>query len=208
MSTTHTSAAALAVVLVACAGSPDPVREDITAEEHEREAEEEEREAAEHDAQYDPDARTAGGQEAAARFGIGVYNPTEGHRAAAEEHRAHAEAHRRRAEQLRAFEQAECAEFPAETRAACPLLIGVERVEDVPGGAAITFAEDVDLTPVVDHIRCHLAFAAAEGLEGMEECGLYVLGARVELRERTIVLTTTERRQVAELRRRVRAQLR
>lgn len=204
MSRIHMGSAAFAALLLACAGSPDPVREDLTAEGHEREAEEEEREAEDHEGRYNPHATTAGG--ATARFGVDAYNPTEAQLAAAEEHRAHAEAHRQRAAELRAFEEAQCSEFPAETRAACPLLVGLERVEDVGGGVRMTFARDADITPVVEHIRCHLAFAAAQGRDGMEDCALYVSGAELEVSDGAVLLTTTERAQVAELRRRVRAQ--
>ena len=199
----------LALLALACGGPQDPATEDLTAEEHEAEAAREEAAASEHEDRYDPDARlTTGGQQPGTDlyYGTDHYNPTEVHLHAAVEHRDHADAHRARAEQLRSFAEAECAEFPPETRASCPLLLGLEEVEDIDGGIRMTFASEQDLAPVVDHIRCHIAFAAARGDDGMETCALYVHGARVAVQDNVVSLTTDRGEHVAELRSRVRRQ--
>jgi len=202
--------ALLALALgVACGGPQDPATENLTAAEHEAEAEREEAAAAEHEGQYDPDARlTTGGQQPGTDlyYGTDHYNPTEVHLHAADDHREHAGAHRERAAQLRDFAEAECAEFPPETRASCPLLLGLVEVEDIEAGIRMTFASAQDLAPVVDHIRCHIAFAAAMGNEGMDHCALYVHGASVDVEGTSVDLITDQPGFVAELRRRVRVQ--
>lgn len=187
-------ALAAGTLLIGCGGPEDPRAEDLTAEEHEAEAQRELREAEETADHY-----------RAVYYGPEVYNPTEAHLYDAAVHQAHAEAHRLRASELRAYEAVECVEFPPETRAACPLLLEVVDVSNIDGGVRITFAESVDIAPVVDHVRCHLAFAAAEGGEGLEDCGLYVPGARAVSvpGENVIQLTTDQPEHIPELRRRV-----
>jgi hypothetical protein len=208
MKATHVRATLVgALILVACGGPQDPAEEDLTAAEHEEQAAREEQEAEEHEDRYDPGARTtAGGAATETFYGLDVYNPTEVHLTEAEEHRAHAQAHREMAEALRAYEELECGRFPPGARAACPLLLGLESVEDIEGGVQMTFAEGANLEPVLDHIRCHIAFAAAQGTEGIEHCALYVHGAQVAVDGRVVILTTTEEDHVAELRERVRIQ--
>ncbi len=200
---------ALALALLAgCGGAREPAAEPLTAAEHEAEASREEAAARAHDAQYDPDARTtSGGEPPDPRYhGHDVYNPTASHLVEAELHRQHGHAHRERAEVLRAFEDAECARFPADSRASCPLLLGLEAVEPIEGGVRLRFAEGVDFASVVDHVRCHIAFAAAHGTEGISECALYVPGARVVVDGRELLLTTSDAGRVEELRRRVAVQ--
>jgi hypothetical protein len=85
-------------------------------------------------------------------------------------------------------------------------LLGVEGMADVEGGVAIEFGADRDIAPVIEHLRCHIAFAAARGTEGIEHCALYVQGARVEARGQTVLLTTSDSARVDELRRRARVQ--
>ena len=196
------------LLLLGCGGPLDPRTESLTASQHETEAQAEEGAAREHDAQYDPDARRAVGGRGATGdvYGLQVYNPTDAHLEEAAAHHAHAEAHRDRADELRAYEEHECAMFPAETREACPLLLGAEAMDDVEGGVQITFAADQDVAPILQHLRCHIAFAAAQGREGMESCALYVFGARVDAEGQVVRLTTPVAGNVAELRRRARVQ--
>lgn len=210
MNTRHLAVAVAASLLLGCGGPQDPATEDLTAEEHEDQAAAEERLAQERAAEYDPDARMRVGSvnpDSPVFYGPEVYNPTEVHLDAAREHREHAEAHRTVADQLRVYAQQECAEFPADTRASCPLLLGLETVENIDGGVRMHFASQLDLRPVVDHIRCHIAFAAAEGREGIEHCALYVHGAQVRVEGNSVILTTTVPGNVEELRRRVAVQL-
>jgi hypothetical protein len=200
----------LAGALFAGCGASEVRVEELSAARHEREAASEERQALEHEGRYDPAARRSvgGARSGEAYFGVDVYNPTEGELRAAQQHREHAHAHRDAAEQLRAFEERECAHFPSETRVACPLLAGaVIRVEDVDGGVMLIFADGVDPTPVLDHIRCHLAYAASRGRDALAECALYVEGAVLEVTSDGATLTTDAQAHVAELRRRVRVQL-
>jgi hypothetical protein len=203
-------ALALAVALPWACGAPQP--DDLSVAEHLREARAHEREAAEHEAEYDPDVRLAQPQGTFDHpelfWGSEVYNPTEAQLAAAARHRERAAAHRRAAAQLAAWEEAECARFPPETRTACPLLLGVTETEDVPGGIRISFAPDVSRDALLDHIRCHLAFARSHHRWGMAGCPLYVKGVRAEGRGARQILLTVEgagEDAVAQLRRRARA---
>jgi len=204
----HRAGLALALLALGCGGPQDPADEHLTAEEHEQQAAQEEAEAAEHEAAYDPDARhpTAGGAQNPEFHGLDVYNPTTGQLVEAEEHREHAQAHRAQAEALREFEDAECANFPPASRASCPLLLGLEEVVEIDGGMQLRFADGVDHSSVVDHVRCHIAFAAARGTAGISHCALYVPGVRVEIDGQDVSLVTDEDDQVPDLRRRVRLQ--
>lgn len=196
MSSKTTLAALIAALTFGCGGAQNPRDEDLTAEEHEAEAEREEAAAEQHEAQ------TRG----TVFYAQDVYDPSDAHRFEAEQHREHAEAHRRMAERLRAFEDAECSEFPPETRASCPLLLDLESIEDIEGGVRLTFAADQEIEPVIDHIRCHIAFAQAEGTGGIDSCALYVPGTTVTVNMNVVDLVTDEEEHVAELRRRVSVQ--
>jgi len=190
--------AALSTLLFACGGPQDPASEDLTAEEHEAEADREEGLASEH--------QHVGEQGENVIYGPADYNPAESELSQAEEHRAHAQAHRDRAAALLAFEDAECSRFTESARSACPFLLGLESVEDVDGGASLTFGEAQNIDAITDHIRCHLAFVGAQGDEGIEDCALYVPGATLNREANVLVLRTDQGDQVAELRRRVRVQ--
>jgi hypothetical protein len=203
----------MAALLAACGGSQGTNPDDMSAEEHRRAAATEEEEAAEHEAEYDPDARstmgTANAPTSESFYGPDLYNPTEVHLAEAQRHEDLAEEHRAAAEALEAYEEQECARFPPATRAACPLLGQLESVEDVEGGVRLRFAEGVPLDAVADHMRCHVAYARTRGREGMEHCPLYVEGAAVGTDDGAVTLTTDAGEEaVAELRARARAHLR
>ncbi len=185
--------------VAACGGPQDPATEDLTVAEHEAEADREEASAAERVRDSETSPRTI--------HGLDTYDPAAGHLNDAEAHRAHAQAHRDRAEALRAFEEAECSLFTPSSRSACPFLLGLETIEDIDGGARMTFAEGSDVPAVVDHIRCHLAFVAAQGSEGIDDCALYVPGTTVEQNGNVVVLTTPRDEHVDELRRRLNVQL-
>ncbi|MEC7519700.1 MAG: hypothetical protein VYE22_07540 [Myxococcota bacterium] len=208
MNTTKTILVGAVALAFSCGGSQDPAAENLTAAEHYAEAEREETRAAEAEGRYDPDARERTSSEGLGPVSVGgrSYNPTEHELHTADQHRRHAAAHRARAEELLAFEAQECELLPEQSRAACPLLLDLEAVEDVNGGVRMVFAEGPNLDPVAQHIRCHIAFAAARGDEGMQDCALYVHGARVERQGNVILLTTSQGQHVADLRARVRRQ--
>ena len=189
--------------MVGCGGTQNPRDQDMTAAEHEGEAEQEERAGDERESHYDEAAVGTGAASHQAFHGTDVYNPTAHHAVAAEAHREHAQEHRARAGALRAFEDAECSQFPAETRASCPLLLGLQSVEDIDGGSQLTFDPETDFGSVIDHLRCHVAFASAQGREGINHCALYVHGAEIHVEEHIVTLTTPEADHVAELRDRV-----
>jgi len=138
-------------------------------------------------------------------YGLTDYNPTEGHLAQAQQHQDLAAEHRAAAEELEAYEEHECARFPSQTRASCPLLGQVASVEDVDGGVRVVLSEGANAAAVADHMRCHLAYARTQGREGMDRCPLYVEGAAVDSEGDITLTTNAGDAAVAELRRRARA---
>lgn len=184
--------AAVAVTLAAaflfagCGSTAAGVRpDDMSAEEHARQARAEEAAADRHEAQYDPAAvetREATGGVAARNEGGGAVrsvNPTAVHREEAATHHEHAEQHAAAAQALRAYEAAECRAFPPETRAACPLLSDVTGVTDIAGGVRISFAPGAPLDALIARMRCHFAYARTRAYEGMQSCPLYIRGVDV-----------------------------
>lgn len=202
----------LTVAIAASCGGAEPGTrpDDMSAEEHRSAADSHEQQAAEHREEYDPDAeRVRPGSAAGGDFdyGVDVYNPTQAHLQSAEAHRDIAEQHRAAAAALEQYEDEQCGRFPPETRAQCPLLGHVVSVEDIDGGARIRFADDVNVEAARAHVGCHVAFARTEGREGMDQCPMYVEGARAETDgpEGTVDLVTDDEGQVDELRQRARA---
>ena len=198
---------ALAIPLLLACGGGDPSTqpEHSGAAEHRQAGAGQEEEAEHHEAQYDP---TQVQQEAVPNsefwYGLDVYNPTEIHLQQAEEARTLAEQHRAAAASLESYEEQECARFPAETRASCPILGQVATVTDVPGGVRLEVKEGVRGDAVADHMRCHVAYAATEGREDMDRCPLYVQGANVESDDAIVLTTDAGDEAVAGLRRRAR----
>lgn len=178
--------AAAALLVSACSSqAPGTKADDMSAEEHQRHAEEHQKVSDEHEEEYDPGARRVREDLPAdptrQSYRVEVYNPTERHGTSAEQHKRHAEQHRQAAQELLTYEQEQCAHFPEETRSTCPLMGQIEAVEDVEGGARITFYDDVPLQAAVDHMRCHFAFARSVGREGMDSCPLYLEGVSIEV---------------------------
>lgn len=192
-------------LLAACGGSQGTHPDDMSAEEHRQAAAEEDSEAAAHESEYDPNRAAQTTAQADMVFGLGDYNPTAGHLAIASEHEELAAEHRAAAAALETFEEEQCARFPPESRAACPLLGQVESIEDVDGGVRLSLAEGVNEPAMVEHLRCHLAFARAQGREGMDHCPLYVSGAQVRTDSGVTLTTDAGDEAVTELRRRARA---
>lgn len=193
-----------------CGGAGQTVRpDDMSAEQHRAEAQREETAAAAHQAQWNPKAAMPspfrdpidhGGEHV---FSSLEYNPTDWQLAEAEKHKAHAKQHEAAAANLEHFEQAECKEFSASTRASCPLLGPAEDIRDIDGGVVIRFATSVRVDAVVAHMKCHLAYARVQGFPGASTCPLYLPGLRVRLgaAPSTVEITIGEQGRVEELRR-------
>jgi len=200
---------AMTAAWLAACGSQGTHPDDMSAEEHRDMAAGDEAEADEHESQYDPDSRQPIGANTAGQsdlfYGLADYNPTEGHLAEAQRHQDLAAEHRAAAAALEAFEEQECARFPSETRASCPLLGQVTSVENVDGGVRVVLSEGANAAAVADHMRCHLAYARTQGREGMDHCPLYVEGATVDAEGGITLTTAAGDSAVAELRQRARA---
>jgi hypothetical protein len=171
----------LTLSMASCAGGSQTVKPDeMTAAEHHEEAAREKNVAEGEATQYRPEAsRPAPVGAPAAKdylYSAPVYNPTEGHLGEAEKHRAHAREHEAAAKYLERFEEVECRNFPPSSRAACPLLGPVVRIDDIDGGVRVTFARGTRVDAVVEHMRCHYAFARARAFVDAVSCPLYFRG--------------------------------
>jgi hypothetical protein len=50
----------------------------------------------------------------------------------------------------------------------------LKATEDIDQGVRIQLAASAEMDDIDSHIRCHLAFAATCGFEGMNECPLFL----------------------------------
>lgn len=178
--------------LLGCGGGSQD--ESIHAEEassagHDDAAEREEAHAEEEEGRYDPSADQPVGMTRPELYGVSTYNPTAVHLQHAAEHRDHAEQHRASAEAHGRFDQEHCARFPAESRATCPLIGQVAGAAEVSQGSRLELTEGVNRAAFVDHVRCHLEFAASEAHPTADHCPLFIPGVQVELTESDVVLT-------------------
>jgi hypothetical protein len=199
------------LTLVSCAGGKQGVRPDeMSAAAHHEEAQKESVAAQGEVERYRatgarprPFADAAGGDYL---YSVPVYNPTDVHMAAAESHRDHARQHERAARYLERYEEYECRDFPPSSRAACPLLGPVVRVDDIAGGVRIKLEDGARVDATVAHMRCHYAFARARAFAETVSCPLYVRGIEIKkgLDPMSVEITTPDRAQVGELRRRSR----
>jgi hypothetical protein len=113
-------------------------------------------------------------------FDVSVYSTRDQHLARARELSEHAQQHEALAAKLESFEETECKQFPAATRAACPLLGPVKTLVDSPNGVKVEFAPGTRVDAVLAHMRCHLAFAQARGFESSSAaCPLYIRGIEI-----------------------------
>jgi hypothetical protein len=126
-------------------------------------------------------------------YGPTIYNPTDAFLDAADKHRAHARQHEAAARKLEAFEEMQCKDFPPAARAACPLLGPALALENIPAGVRITFTPAVRVDAVVAHMRCHLAYAQAQGFPSDSPCPLYIRGVEVNREGTTSVVDLTSR---------------
>ena len=154
----------------------------MSAEEHREHAAKERAKADVHSDRYDPNAgeEIGTGGPFGYGYGVSVYNPTGHHATEAAEHRSHAEAHEAAAAALESFEDEACKELPPKTRAVCPLLGQIDGAKNVSDGVAVIPSSAVNREALVAHMRCHLAYAATGGFEGMDSCPLYVKGVTLE----------------------------
>jgi len=124
-------------------------------------------------------AASGGGNPQGYYYDIGMYDAKNQHLARASALAAHAQQHEAAAVALEKFEESECKQFPASTRAACPLLGPVTRITDVAGGVSVQVAAGTRADAVLAHMRCHLAFAKARGFGAASACPLYVKGIEI-----------------------------
>jgi hypothetical protein len=176
----------LSLLLAACAHRP--VRDEMSAEAHRREAALLRADAADQCARYDPTAMGGGpgsfGREGPSLFPVVVqapFNPTLGHLYRADELAFHAREHERAAAALEADEESRCRAFPPALRAACPMAAPL-RVEDLANGVRLYLPVLLPLDPTVEHMRCHLAWAHTRGFAPTADCPSYL--PRMEIRAR------------------------
>jgi hypothetical protein len=198
---------------VGCASRQPAVKpDDMSAEQHRAQAQHERELARQDVSHYDPNAGRVDVAPPPPRafndgveFPVSVYNPTERYLRAADKHRAHAREHEKAAAALDKFEAGECKMFPVETRAACPLLGPVDKIEDVARGVRVTFTAGTRVDAVAAHMRCHYAYARARGFDERVSCPLYMPGIEItEAGAAAVDLTTRDPAKVAELRARSR----
>ncbi len=157
------------VFLLGCAGQELVRGDDMSATQHRLEAQ---REAAA--------AEKAGAAGPAAPVADPAgYDWNAERRREAESRREHARQHAAAAEFLEQFEDRECRHIPAASRAACPLLGPVVRIDDVPGGIRATFADAKRVPTAIAEMRCHYAYARSRHFDEAIGCPLYVQGVEV-----------------------------
>jgi hypothetical protein len=155
--------------------------DDMSAEQHGREAQHERLQAREQQDSYHPEAdRPIPVPDKGYLFSLPVYNPTEGHLFEAKAHEKHARQHEAAARYLQKFEEGECGDFPSSTRAACPLLGPVSEIVDIPGGIRVRLTSGTRADAVVAHMHCHYAFARARAFAENASCPLYVRGIQIK----------------------------
>ena len=158
------SSAAALLLLSGCAGHELVRADDMTATQHRRAAQQE-NEAA---------AKAAGSGPAAPAPDPAGYDWNAERQRDAESRREHARQHQAAAAFLEQFEDRECRHVAPGSRAACPLLGPLLRIEDVPGGIRATFADAKRVPTVIAEMRCHYAYARARHFDEATGCPLYV----------------------------------
>ncbi len=172
--------------IVSCAGRGTQPHA-MSVSEHEKSADQELKEAERHQAQFDPDAWSAGDGECDTYcFDIWT-NPTSGHVREARKHRALAAQHRRASEALRVAEDRACTGIPERDRDLSPFF-HTDDIEEVSGQEAdgadlvVRFSaiEGVDAEAMQRLLDCHLARNSARGhvAPEMDYCPLVPKGVR------------------------------
>ena len=200
------AAATITSVLVGCATTSGTRPEDMSAKSHEEAAAKEAAKAEEHAAKYDPAGTSAQSSGSDAAFEGVDFNPTDVHNLQAEKHHKHAADHTAAAAALKAAEEDACKSIASDSRSWCPFLGPVAATQNTSNGVRITVREGVDMDALMARVRCHLAFANTQGLEGMDRCPLYVPGVQVERSgPSSIELSTKGKASIRDLQRRVAA---
>ena len=158
-----------AVLLSSCASHEVIRADDMSATQHRREALRE-KEVAD---------KEAGAGPATPAADLGSYDWNAERRREEKRRREHARQHADAAEFLEQFEDRECRHIPAASRAACPLLGPVVRIDDVPGGIRATFADPKRVPTSIAEMRCHYAYARSRHFDETIGCPLYVQGVEV-----------------------------
>jgi len=161
----------VALLLSGCAAHELVRADDMSATQHRQEAQREQAVA----------DKEAGAGPAAPAAEAGSDDWSTERRRQAERRREHSRQHASAAEFLEQFEDRECRHVPAGSRAACPLLGPVVRIDDVPGGIRATFADRERVPTVIAEMRCHYAYARSRNFDETIGCPLYVRG--IEIRE-------------------------
>lgn len=200
-------ALAVSGLLSGCASTPGAKPEDMSAKAHEEQAVEHAEMAQEHAAQASASASTGEGTGSDIVLGAGA-SPAEMHEMQAERHLQHAQDHLAAAQALEKAEEQACKSVPPQARESCPLLGPVVSTEATANGALIAVREGTDMKALIAQLRCHIAFANAQGRKGMEHCPLYVPGVQVKQVGPTVIeLTTTGKANIQELQKRVAADI-
>ena len=165
------SSAVVLLLLSGCAGHELVRADDMTATQH-RLAAQQQNEAA---------AKAAASDPAAPATDPDGYDWKAERRYDAERRREHARQHEAAAAFLEQFEDRECRHVASGSRAACPLLGPLVRIEDLPGGIRATFADARRVPASIAEMRCHYAYARARHFDEAIGCPLYVQA--IEIRQ-------------------------
>ena len=187
------------VLLLAGCASHELVRaDDMSAVQHRHEAQRE-KEAA---------AKEGGARPLAAPAEPGGPDWNEERRREAERRREHARQHESAAAFLEHFEDQACRHVSSSSRAGCPLLGPVTRIDDVPGGIRATFAVEKRAAAALAEMRCHQAYARARHFDAAVGCPLYVpdIEIRQALDPRAIEIVSRDEKTVRLIRERGREQ--
>ena len=174
----------VATMSAGCAGSGRSVRPDeMSADAHRREAakvsEQANAEAARTKAPPPNQAANPSGNPEGYYSPVNRQTPEAAQEAHARRLKAHARQHLNAARYLETSEDAACRSTPAAERAACPLLGPANTVQDIPGGVRVFLAGGARVEAILEHMRCHLAYARTRGFEEVADCPLYVRGVDI-----------------------------
>jgi hypothetical protein len=193
----------LALLAIACAGLPPPIKP-MTIAEHESAADAELEIAGGFAANDDPIAQHGVVIGPMPNAPVNVDLPTRppttydqiGEEWAALDHAGRARAHRRAAARLLQAEVDACAPFTRAERAACPAVRAVH-VEKTGGGVRAFLADSVDTDDIAARVQCHVAYADAFGENAA--CPIYQRGERVSVKDGAIVFTIDDKHERAEV---------
>lgn len=158
------SSAVAVLLFLGCAGHELVRADEMTATQHRLAAQEENAAA----------AKAAGSGPAVQAVDSDGYDWNAERQYDADRRREHARQHEAAAAFLEQFEDRECRHVAPGSRAACPLLGPLVRIEDVPGGIRATFADARRVPTAIAEMRCHYAYARTRHFDEAIGCPLYV----------------------------------